>query len=40
MRRKFEMDENNKSDKFYRYWNEAPTILMIVIVILAVVEPF
>jgi protoporphyrinogen IX oxidase len=40
MRRRFEMDENNNSDKFYRYWNEAPTILMIVIVILAVVEPF
>ena len=40
IRRKFEADETPKSDKYYRYWNEAPTITMVVIVILAVVEPF
>ena len=40
MRRAFEADEIPKSDKYYRYWNEAPTITMIAIVILAVVEPF
>ena len=28
------------SDKTYRWWNEVPTILMIIIVIMAVVEPF
>ena len=28
------------SEKAYRWWNEVPTILMIVIVIMAVVEPF
>ena len=40
MRRRFEFDEIPKSDKYYRYWNEAPTITMIAIVILAIVEPF
>ena len=28
------------SEKAYRWWNEVPTVLMIVIVIMAVVEPF
>ena len=28
------------SEKAYRWWNEVPTFLMIVIVIMAVVEPF
>ena len=28
------------SEKSYRWWNEVPTVLMIVIVIMAVVEPF
>ena len=36
----FAADENEKSHKFYRILNEVPTILMIIIVILAVVEPF
>ena len=40
MRRRLEGDETPKSDNYYRYWNEAPTLTMIVIVILAVVEPF
>ncbi len=40
MRRAFEADEVPKSDKYYRYWNEAPTLTMIAIVILAVAEPF
>ena len=39
MRRQLEQD-NGLSDKVYRWWNEIPTILMIVIVIMAVVEPF
>jgi putative membrane protein len=40
MRFRLEADETPRSDKYYRYWNEAPTITMIAIVILAVVEPF
>ena len=28
------------SEKAYRWWNEVPTVLMVVIVIMAVVEPF
>jgi len=39
-RKDFETDNNQKSEKFYRLINEAPTVLMIIIVILAVVEPF
>ena len=36
----FAADKNIRGDKFYRWWNEAPTILMIVIVIMAVIQPF
>ncbi len=36
----FFRDENQKTAKFYKIWNEAPTILMIIIVIMAVAEPF
>ncbi len=39
-RKEFERDENTRTEKFYRLWNEAPTLLMIIIIILAVVEPF
>lgn len=39
-RRDFEADRNARPAKFYRMWNEAPTIPLIVIVIMAVVEPF
>ena len=39
MRRQLEMDKA-LSDKTYRWWNEVPTILMVIIVIMAVVEPF
>ena len=39
-RKKFARDENVKSAKFYKIWNEVPTLFMIVIVILAVVKPF
>ncbi|MGH1398638.1 MAG: protoporphyrinogen oxidase HemJ [Alphaproteobacteria bacterium] len=39
-RKKFERDENVKSAKFFRVWNEIPTLLMIAIVIMAVVQPF
>ncbi|HNQ91389.1 MAG TPA: protoporphyrinogen oxidase HemJ [Alphaproteobacteria bacterium] len=39
-RKQFERDENIRPAKFYRIWNEVPTVLMIAIVILAVVKPF
>lgn len=36
----FAADNNTKSTKYFRILNEVPTILMIIIVILAVAEPF
>jgi putative membrane protein len=36
----FAADKNRRSPKFYRLINEIPTVLMILIVILAVVKPF
>lgn len=39
-RKTFERDENTRPAKFYKIWNEVPTVIMIVIVILAVVKPF
>ncbi len=39
-RKKFAHDENIRPAKFYRIWNEAPTLAMIAIVLLAVVKPF
>jgi putative membrane protein len=39
-RRAFANDANIHSDRFYRFMNEVPTLLLIGIVILAVVKPF
>ena len=39
-RRDFGNDENHHSARFYRYINEIPTALMIVIVLLVVLKPF
>jgi len=39
-RKDFARGQNQKSEKFYRIFNEVPTVLMIGIVILAVVKPF
>ena len=36
----FQHDRNRRSQKFFRVANEIPTLLMIVIVILATVKPF
>ena len=36
----FATDRNRHSQKFYRWVNEIPTVLMILIVILVVVKPF
>jgi putative membrane protein len=39
-RKQFAKDENKRPAKFFRIWNEAPTVLIIAIVILVVVRPF
>lgn len=39
-RRDFAADRNTRPAKFYRLWNEAPTIPLIVIVIMVIVKPF
>ena len=36
----FAADRNRHSEKFYRFMNEAPALLMVVIVIMAIVKPF
>jgi putative membrane protein len=36
----FKQDQNKHSHKFYRYLNEVPTLVLILIVIFAVVKPF
>jgi protoporphyrinogen IX oxidase len=36
----FARDANTRPQRFYRLWNEVPTVLMVVIVILVVVKPF
>ena len=38
-RKKFARDENKKSSKFFRYFNEVPTIIFIAIVLLATLKP-
>ncbi len=38
--RDFAADRNIRPARFYRIWNEAPTLLLIVIVILVIVKPF
>jgi protoporphyrinogen IX oxidase len=38
--RDFAHDKNTRSQKFYRFINEVPTVLMIAIVILVIVKPF
>lgn len=36
----FKADENTRTHTFYRWFNEAPTLLLIAIIILVVVKPF
>ena len=38
--RAFANDANTRPARFYRIWNEVPTVLLIAIVVLAVVKPF
>ena len=35
----FKMDQNNKTSKFYRYINEIPTLMLILIVFIVVFKP-
>jgi putative membrane protein len=39
-RREFAEDRNRRPAKFYKIFNEVPTVLMIAAVIFAVVKPF
>ncbi len=39
-RRQFVHDRNDKPQRFYRVANEVPTVLLIVIVIMAIAQPF
>jgi|TARA_R110000868_G_scaffold302289_2_gene562820 putative membrane protein len=36
----FAADANTKSAKFYKIWNEVPTALMVIIVVLVIAKPF
>ena len=36
---KFKFDENSKSSKFYRYINEIPTLLLILIIFIVIFKP-
>ena len=38
-RKDFAADNNRRAPKFYKIWNEVPTLLLIGIVILAVIKP-
>lgn len=38
-RKRFYYDQNQRSHRFFRYYNEFPTLILIVVVILVVVKP-
>ena len=38
--KRFARDENRHSSKYYRFFNEIPTLLMIVAVALVILKPF
>lgn len=40
VRKQFQKGTNKRSDRFYRILNEAPPLLMIIIVFLAITKPF
>ncbi|MCW5774106.1 MAG: protoporphyrinogen oxidase HemJ [Rhodospirillaceae bacterium] len=39
-RKDFALDRNTRPARFYKIWNEVPTVLMIVIVIMVIGKPF
>jgi putative membrane protein len=40
IRKKFEQDINTKSHVYYRWFNEFPVLILVIVVILVVVKPF
>ena len=40
IRQQLENDEQPRPARVYRIWNEVPTVLMIIIIVMAVVKPF
>ena len=36
---KFKLDQNRKTSKFYRYINEVPTLLLILIIFIVIFKP-
>jgi len=39
-RKDFALDRNTRPPRFYKWWNEAPAVLMVVIVIMVIGKPF
>jgi len=39
-RKTFAEDQNTQDGRYYRIWNEVPTVLMAVIVVMVIVKPF
>ncbi|NKE45613.1 protoporphyrinogen oxidase HemJ [Roseomonas frigidaquae] len=39
-RKRFEADGRPRTERAWRFWNEVPTLLLIVIVIMVIVKPF
>ena len=40
MYRELESDTRNKTDTYYRIWNEVPACIMVLIVLLIIIKPF
>lgn len=38
--RRFAVDNNQNGSGFFRVWNEVPTVLMVIIVVMVIVKPF
>ena len=38
--RQFEGDANQRSHRWYRWFNEAPVLMLVAVVVLVVVKPF
>ena len=39
-RKDFALDRNTRPPRFYKWWNEAPAVLMVIIVIMVIGKPF
>ncbi len=40
MFKELENDNRNKTDTYYRIWNEVPACIMVLIVLLIIIKPF